>query len=112
MDQEWLPNWIDSVKDITRLIYDQDYPSVVPADLPVSPKKLQAPSSDWPSLLRKTEAKPILREHDELAVFWGSPCEPADADPLQHWQGVLVGRPNSRLTHMAIDYLSAPASSC
>jgi len=51
-----------------------------------------------------------LRKLDELETFWLSPCEPADANPLQYWQGVLVGWPESRLTHMAIDYLSIPAS--
>ena len=51
------------------------------------------------------------QERDELTTFWASPCEPVETDPLQHWQGVLVGRPESRLARMAIDYLSAPALS-
>ena len=55
--------------------------------------------------------KAIPRERDELAAFWGSPCEPLDVDPLQYWQGALLCRPESRLAHMAIDYLSAPAAS-
>jgi hypothetical protein len=55
--------------------------------------------------------KAVTRERDELAAFWGTPCEPLDTDPLQHWQGVLVSRPDSRLARMAIDYLSSPASS-
>jgi len=32
-------------------------------------------------------------------------------DPIKHWVGILVSRPESRLARMAIDYLSAPASS-
>jgi len=110
-DQHWPPNWINTVKEITRMVYKDDYPSVEVADFPASPKKPPAPSSEWPSLLRKGLGKAILRESDELATFWASPCEPAAADPLQYWVGVLVGRPESRLARMAIDYLSAPASS-
>lgn len=53
----------------------------------------------------------MRRERDELAAFWGSPCEPFDANPLQYWQGQLVSRPDSRLAQMAIDYLSSPATS-
>jgi hypothetical protein len=107
--QEWPINWINNVKELTRSVYNSDYPSLTTADLPASPKKLPAPSTDFPSLLRKM--KKISHTHDELETFWSSPCEPADANPLQYWQGVLVGRPESRLAHMAIDYLSTPASS-
>lgn len=99
------------MKEITRSVYDEDYSSPTTADLPASPRKPRAPSSDWPSLLRKKGAKAVPRERDELAAFWGSPCEPRDVDPLQYWQGVLLGRPESRLAQMAIDYLSAPAAS-
>ena len=51
------------------------------------------------------------QECDELAIFWASPCEPAATDPIQHWLGIAISRPESRLAQMAIDYLSAPASS-
>ena len=66
-------SWIDQVKQITRLVYDEDYPSLA-VDTPVSPKKPRAPcapSGDWQSLLRKKHVKPILHEHehDELATF-------------------------------------------
>ena len=108
-------SWIDQVKQITRLVYDEDYPSLA-ADTPVSPKKPCAPcapSGDWQSLLRKKRVKPILHEHecDELAAFWGSPCELHSVDPLLFWQGILMGRPESCLARMALDYLSSLASS-
>lgn len=109
-DQDWPNSWIDDAKKITRTVYDEDYPSPTDADQPASPKKPPL-SSDWPSLLRKTTTKAIFRERDELATFWASPCEPADADPLQYWHGAIISRPDSRLACMAIDYLSAPASS-
>ena len=97
IEQEWQPDWVDNVKEITWEVYDQDYPSLTTADLPVSPKRPPAPSGDWPSLLRKTMVKSVQRERDELAAFWGSPCKPTNADPLQYWQGVLIGRPDSHL---------------
>ena len=93
------------------MVYNNDYPSTATADLPVSPKKPPAPSSDWPSLLRKTTAKAVPQQYDELVTFWAMPCDPAAMDPLQHWLGVLVSRPESRLAWMVIDYLSAPATS-
>ena len=68
-------------------------------------------SGDWPSLLRKAVVKVARQERDELGNFWSSPCELLSADPLKYWQGVLLGQPESRLARMAIDYLSAPASS-
>ena len=111
MDQDWEPDWIDNVKEITWLVYDEDYPSLTAADCPVLPKKLPLPSGDWPLLLRKATAKAVTRECDKLAAFWGSPCEPLDADPLQYWQGVMVSWPDSCLAKMAVDYLSSPASS-
>ena len=110
-DQHWPADWINEVKNIMRRVYKEDYPSVAAADRPISPRKPRAPSGDWPSLLRKTSKAVSQQERDELAAFWASPCEPAETDPLQHWLGVLVGRPESRLARMAIDYLSAPASS-
>ena len=108
-------SWINQVKQITCLVYDEDYPSLA-ADTPVLPKKPRAPcapSGDWQSLLRKKHVKPILHEHelDELAAFWGSPCELHSVDPLLFWQGILMGRPESHLARMALDYLSSPASS-
>jgi hypothetical protein len=109
-EQDWPNDWVNNVKDITRNVYDEDYPSPTAVDRPASPKKPPT-GGDWPSLLRKVTTKAIFRERDELATFWASPCEPLDADPLQYWQGVIVSRPESRLAHMAIDYLTAPASS-
>ena len=53
----------------------------------------------------------MTQERDELAAFWGTPCEPLDTNPLTYWQGVLVSWPDSCLARMAIDYLSSPASS-
>jgi hypothetical protein len=81
------------------------------ADQPVLPKKLLPPSGNWLSLLHnKATAKAVMQECNELAAFWGSPCEPFDANPLQYWQGVLVSQPNSCLAGMAIDYCSSPTS--
>ena len=98
------------MKEITREVYDQDYSILAPADPPASPKG-HPPSGDWPSLLRKTVVKAATQEHDELATFWGTPIEHHTCDPIQYWQGALVARPDSRLAKMALDYLSAPASS-
>lgn len=93
-------------------MYKEDYPSATAANLPKSPKKPPAPSGAWPSLLREASSKKTLhQERDELTAFWASPCELAETDPIQHWLGVAIGRPESRLAQMAIDYLSAPASS-
>jgi hAT family C-terminal dimerisation region len=112
VDQAWPADWINTVKDVTRKVYNEDYPGVDATDLPTSPKKPRAPSGDWPSLLRTTlSKKPVHQERDELAIFWASPCEPAATDPIQHWLGIAISRPESRLAQMAIDYLSAPASS-
>jgi hypothetical protein len=61
--------------------------------------------------LRQTVVKAAMRERDELATFWGAPIEHRSCDPIQYWQGALVLRPDSRLAQMALDYLSAPASS-
>jgi hAT family C-terminal dimerisation region len=99
------------VKTITRSVYEEDYTLAAAKLSAASPRKPPAPSGDWPSLLRRKAAKATLRERDELAVFWASPCEPSTTDPLQYWQGVLLDRPENRLARMAIDYLSAPASS-
>ncbi len=112
-DEGWLTGWIEEAKKITRSVFDKDYPSLATTEMPASPRKPRAPSGDWESLLRKKHTTPILRTHerDELAAFWGSPCEPDDVDPLLFWQGVLMGRPESQLAKMAIDYLSTPASS-
>ena len=55
--------------------------------------------------------KAILEERDELADFWALPRASSGTDPVQHWVGVLVGQPESRLARMAIDYLSIPATS-
>ena len=44
-------------------------------------------------------------------TFWAMPCKPAEIDLIQHWLGVAVGQPESRLVRMALNYLSAPASS-
>ena len=52
-----------------------------------------------------------MRERDELATFWGAPIEHHSCNPIQYWHGALVLRPDSRLARMALDYLSAPASS-
>lgn len=109
VDQEWPADWINTVKNITRRVYNEDYTSVAAADVPVSPRRRLVPTGDWPSLLRKSKA-PSRQERDELATFWASPTECA-ADPLQYWYGHLIGQPESRLARMAIDYLSAPASS-
>lgn len=108
VDQEWPTDWISTVKNITRQVYKEDYASVAAADVPLSPRR-HVPIGDWPSLLRKSKA-PSHQERDELTTFWASPPE-RDADPLQYWYGHLFGRPESRLARMAIDYLSAPASS-
>jgi len=96
------------VKEITRSVYKKDYSSPITVELLVTPRKQ---GGDWPSLFQKKGTKTVPRERDELAAFWGSPCEHHDVDPLQYWQGVLVSRPESQLAHMAIDYLSAPAAS-
>src|ERR1700733_2845725 len=82
-DEDWPNEWIDDVKDITRKVYDEDYPSTVTTDLPASPRKPPPPSGDWPSLLRKAVVKVARRERDELANFWSSPCELLSADPLK-----------------------------
>jgi hypothetical protein len=111
VNQDWPTNWINEVKGITGKVYKEDYPNVATTNLPVSPKKPPAPSGDWPSLLRMSPKTPVHQERDELTTFWGSPCEPAATDPIQYWLGVSIGRPESRLAQMAIDYLSAPASS-
>ena len=81
------------------------------ASLPASPRQPLAPSRDWLSLLHGPSAAPLHQEHDELMEFWASSIEPPETDPLQFWHGTLVSRPESRLVWMAIDYLSAPASS-
>ena len=112
VDQDWPTTWINTVKDITRRVYKEDYPSIPTTDLPTSPKQPPAPSRDWPSLLPVRGSKATSHEErDELTAFWASPTEPAGTDPLQFWVGVSIGRPESRLARMAIDYLSAPASS-
>ena len=110
-DQEWDTDWIDTVKDITRMIYNEDYPSIAAADLPVSPRPPPAPSGNWPSLLRTPSEAASPEACDELTIFWATRCEPKYVDPLQFWLGGLIARPESRLAWMAIDYLSAPASS-
>jgi hypothetical protein len=110
VEQDWPTTWVNTVKDITRRVYREDYPSIPTTDLPISPKRPSAPSADWPSLLRMSKAT-SHEERDELTAFWASPCEPVGTDPLQFWVGVSIGRPESRLARMAIDYLSAPASS-
>ena len=99
------------VKDITCRVYQEDYPSIVTASLPASPRRPLAPSRDWPSLLRGPSAAPPHQERDKLMEFWASSIEPPETNPLQFWHGALVSRPESRLARMAIDYLSAPASS-
>ena len=76
----------------------------------MSPKKPLAPSSDWPSLLWRKTVKAVSRNHDELAAFWASPCEPGITDPLLYWAAELVRWPGNCLAQMAIDYLSAPAA--
>ena len=110
IDQDWPRAWINMAKDIAQQVYREDYPSIPTANHPISPKRPPAPSGDWPSLLRIS--KPTSHgERNELTAFWASPCEPAGTDPLKFWVGVLISRPESRLARMAIDYLSAPASS-
>jgi len=110
-DEGWLIDWIDMVKEITRTVYDEDYSSRTTVDLPATPRKPRAPSSDRHSLMRKRGVKAISRACDELADFWGSPCLSRDADPLLYWQGIMMSDPDNRLAYMAIDYLSAPAAS-
>jgi hypothetical protein len=109
-NQEWPDSWINAVKTITRLVYNEDYPRPTTADTPMSPKKLPAPSGDWPSLLRKKTVKAVTQERDELMAFWAAPCEPIVTDPFQYWEATLVHQPGNRLARMAIDYLSAPAT--
>lgn len=109
IDQEWPKDWIKIVKAIAHRIYKEDYANVVASDAPVSPRRHPAPIGAWPSLLRKSKA-PAHQDHDELTTFWASPPE-CETDPLQFWSGCLVARPESCLAWMAIDYLSAPASS-
>jgi hypothetical protein len=111
VDQEWPKEWIDTVKDITRTVYQEHYSDIAPANLPASPRRPPAPSSAWPSLLREPSAVPPRQECDELAQFWALPRRPLDSDPLQYWIGYSVSEPESCLAQMAIDYLSAPASS-
>jgi hypothetical protein len=110
-DEEWLEEWIKTAKNITRDVYNDDYRSPTTPDLPGSLEKLAAPSAEWSSLLRMGRTKAASQVRDELATFWASPCEPLDIDPLQFWHGALISRPESRLARMAIDFISAPASS-
>ena len=111
IDQGWLTSWINEVKRIIRLVYNEDYANLTTEDLPSSPQKPRALSPEWPSLTRKMTVKAAVRECDELAAFWGTPCEPESCDPIQFWKGRSVSHPDSRLVQMAIDYLSVPASS-
>lgn len=110
-DEEWLEEWINTAKNITREVYNDDYCSPATLDLPGSPEKPSAPSAEWSSLLRMRRTKAAAQVRDELATFWASPREPLDIDPLQFWHGALISRPESRLARIAIDYISAPASS-
>jgi hypothetical protein len=110
-DEEWPEEWINIAKKITREVYNDDYRNLTTPDLPGSPEKPAAPSAEWSSLLRMGRRKAAAQERDELATFWASPCEPLDTDPLQFWHGALISRPESRLARMAIDFISAPASS-
>ena len=76
IDQDWPMAWVNTVKDITRRIYRDDYPCIPTADLPISPKRPPAPSGDWLSLLQTSKATPH-EERDKLTAFWASPCESA-----------------------------------
>ena len=110
-DQEWLMSWINEVKRIVRQIYNKDYANLTAEDLPSSLQKPCALSPEWPSLTRKMIVKAAVWECDELAAFWGTPCEPENCDPIQFWMGRSVSHLDSCLVQMAIDYLSVPASS-
>jgi len=110
-DEGWPIDWIDTVKEITHAVYDEDYSSCTTVNLPVTPRKPRALSSDRHSLMRKKGVKAISPARDELADFWGSPRLSHDADPLLYWQGIMMSDPDNRLAYMAIDYLSAPAAS-
>ena len=70
--EHWPTDWINMVKDITRQVYQEDYPSTVMASLPASPRWPLAPSHDWLSLLRGPSAAPLHQECDELMEFWAS----------------------------------------
>ena len=99
--EHWPTDWIDTVKDITCQVYQEDYPSTAMASLPASPRRPLAPSRDWPSLLCGPSAAPLHQERDELMEFWASSIEPPETDPLQFWHGTLVSRPESCLAWMA-----------
>ena len=91
-DRDWPADWINTVKEITRNVYNEDYPSIDIADLPISPKKPPPPSGDWPSLLRRKQVKATVHDAcDELTSFWTSHCEPTVTDPLQHWRVSWLG---------------------
>ncbi len=51
---------------------------------------------------------------DALEEYLGAPCLSEVDDPLQHWNGILMGTksPEKRaLSQMCLDFLSAPAAS-
>jgi hypothetical protein len=91
------------------VVYDENYPSSAPVGPPV-PFNTENRTKLRPTLL-KTQPKPSDVQ-DEMKHYLSSAIIDSNEDPIQFWVRQSQKYPERQLWRMALDYLSAAATSC
>lgn len=112
-DAGWEQGWIDNARALVRQIFDLDYPAEDPPARSASQSETPSDTvKSKPNIMkpRRGTLKAASRE-DELDRYLSLEAIelPDDVSPVQWWRNCRTTFP--RLSRMAIDYLTVPATS-
>lgn len=110
---KWPTEWIDAADEVVHSEWYTRYAHIVidPAEVV---EEATATAAHQPSvnvfddIMQFTPDDTPAIDQDELDTFLTSPCEDTNGDPLAWWMKNRARYP--RLSRMALDYLSAPAT--